>query len=157
MAEASSAEQIREEMANVRRDLNLNYGEVVDIARDMADWRYYVRNYPWAALGLAVAAGYLVVPNRVELIRPDASELLKLARKNKLVVEPKPTAEPKSSVGGAVFNMMASLLVRGAIAYFGQKMGKTAGKETAKAALREEGREEVRQEIREQGPYQYPQ
>ncbi len=136
--EPLSAEQLREEMARVRRDLNLNYGEVVENARDMADWRYYVRRYPWASLGVAAALGYLVVPNRVELIRPDASELLKLAKKNKLVVEPKPSAEPKSSVGGALFNMMASMLVRGAIAYVGQKVGKTAGHETAKAEQREQ-------------------
>ncbi len=141
MSEPLTADQIRDEMAHVRRDLNLNYGEVVDNARDMADWRYYVRSYPWAAIGLGVAVGYLVVPNRTELISPSAEELLKLARKNKLVVEPKPTAEPKSSVGSAVFNMMASMLVRGLISYVGQKAGKTAGKETAKAEQREELRQ----------------
>ncbi len=133
MAEPLSAEQIREEMARVRRELNLNYGEVVENARDMADWRYYVRRYPWASLGVAAALGYLAVPNRVELIRPDASELLKLAKKNKLVVEPKPAAQPKSSVGNALFNMLASMLVRGAIAYMGQKAGKTAGATAAQA------------------------
>jgi hypothetical protein len=144
MSDSATAEQIREQMAQVRRELNLNYGEVVENARDMADWRYYVRNYPWATLGAAVAVGYLVVPNRVQMISPDAGELLKLARKQKLVVEPKPQAEPKSTVGGQVFNMMASMLVRGLLAYAGQKMGKTAGKKTAEA------------EQKSQGQYPYP-
>jgi hypothetical protein len=143
MSEPQSAAQIREQMAEVRRDLNLNYGEVVDNARDLADWRYYVRSYPWASLGIAVALGYLVVPNRVELVSPDAGELLKLAKQNKLVVEPKPRAEPKSNIGGALFTMMANMLVRGLISYAGQKVGKTAGKETAKA------------EEREKSPYPY--
>jgi hypothetical protein len=143
MTQTPSAEELRQQMAQVRRDMNLNYGEVVDHAREMADWRYYVRSYPWAALGVALAAGYLVVPNRTEIISPNAEELLKLAKKNKLVVEPKPTAEPKSSVGGAVFTMLANLLVRGLISYAGQKMGKTAGRETAKAEQRAEAQSQA--------------
>ena len=139
MSNTASAEEIREQMAQVRRELNINYGGVVENARDMADWRYYVRNYPWATLGAAVAIGYLVVPNRVQMIAPDASELLKLARKQKLVVEPKPQAEPKSTVGGQVFNMLASMLTRGLITYAGQKLGKTAGKKTAEADERSQG------------------
>jgi hypothetical protein len=131
MPESISADQIREEMAQVRRDLNVNYGEVVENARDLADWRYYVRNYPWATLAVAATVGYLVVPTRVELIRPDADEILKLARQQKLVVEPKPAAEPKSTVGGALFKLIANTLFRGAIAYAGQNMKKTAARETA--------------------------
>lgn len=142
MPDPVTAEEIRQEMSNVRRDLSLNYGEVVDNARDMADWRYYVRNYPWASLGAAAALGYLVVPNRVEIISPSAEELVKLADKNRLVVERQPTAEPKSGVAGALFTMMANLLVRGLISYAGQKMGKTAGKETAKAEQREQAEAE---------------
>jgi hypothetical protein len=140
MPNTASAEEIREQMAQVRRELNINYGGVVENARNMADWRYYVRNYPWATLGAAVAIGYLVVPNRVQMITPDAKELLKLARKQKLVVEPKPQAEPKSTVGGQVFNMLASMLTRGLIAYAGQKLGKTAGHKTAEAQDREQGK-----------------
>jgi hypothetical protein len=144
MSQSASAEEIRDQMAQVRRELNLNYGEVVENARDLTDWRYYVRNYPWATLGAAVAIGYLVVPNRIQMITPDANELLKLARKQKLVVEPKPQAEPKSTVGGQVFNMLANMLTRGLISYAGQKFGKTAGRKTAQA------------QESSQGPYPFP-
>lgn len=132
MPEPPSAEQIREEMSQVRRDMSLSYGVAVENARDMADWRYYVRNYPWACVGAAAALGYLVVPNRVEIVSPTARELMKLADKNKLVVERQPPAETKG-ISGALFTMLANLLVRGVISYAGQKMGKTAGRETAKA------------------------
>ena len=119
-------------MSQVRREMGLSYGVAVENARDMADWRYYVRNYPWATLGAAALVGYFVVPNRLEIVSPSAKELMKLADKNKLVVERQPPAETKG-ISGALFTMMANLLVRGLISYAGQKMGKTAGKETAKA------------------------
>ncbi|MBW3598050.1 MAG: hypothetical protein KY475_12325 [Planctomycetes bacterium] len=132
MPEPVSADQIREQMSQVRRELGLSYGEAVENARDLANWRYYVRNYPWAALGAAAVIGYLVVPNRLEIVSPSAKELMKLADKNKLVVERQPPAETRG-VSGALFTMMANLLVRGLISYAGQKLGKSTGRETAKA------------------------
>ena len=60
-------------------------------AHNMADIGRYVRAYPWLCVGAAVAAGYLIVPQRSVVIQPDAEALIELARKHKLVVK---TEEP---------------------------------------------------------------
>lgn len=52
-------------MRRVRRELNVEVQEIVEQARDLADWRYYVGRYPWICLGGAAALGYLLVPARV--------------------------------------------------------------------------------------------
>ncbi len=56
------AEEIRREMAEMRRNLDANTTEVLNHAREMTDWRYHVRKYPGLALAAAAALGYLVVP-----------------------------------------------------------------------------------------------
>jgi hypothetical protein len=56
------AEEIRRAMAEVRRDVDANSAEVLNHAREMTDWRYYIRNYPKLSLAAAAAIGYLVVP-----------------------------------------------------------------------------------------------
>jgi hypothetical protein len=38
--------------------------EVVTVASIATDWRSYLRSYPWLAIGVAFASGYLLVPRR---------------------------------------------------------------------------------------------
>jgi hypothetical protein len=60
----SAADDIRRRMADIRSDLHQNMRGVVHEASNVADWRSYVRQRPWLALGLSFTAGYLVVPRR---------------------------------------------------------------------------------------------
>ena len=53
MAEPDRPTQIRHSMAFIRRELNEDMQQVVRSARTLADWRYYIRNYPWACVGVA--------------------------------------------------------------------------------------------------------
>lgn len=55
---------IRRRMDEVRCDLDEDVQEIVEGARGMANWRYYVKAYPWACLGAAIFAGYLIAPRR---------------------------------------------------------------------------------------------
>ena len=55
---------IRQRMEEVRCDLDEDVQDIVEEARDMGQWRYYVRSYPWVCVGAALAAGYLIVPRR---------------------------------------------------------------------------------------------
>lgn len=55
---------IRQRMKEVRQELDEDVQEIVEGARDLRDWRSYVRSYPWVCLGAAVAVGYLIVPRR---------------------------------------------------------------------------------------------
>src|SRR3954451_18668069 len=94
---ASDAEQIQRQMRELRADLREDVQDVVVSAHKMADIGNYVRAYPWLCVGAALAAGYLVVPQRAVVLRPDAEALVELAKKHKLFVN---TAD--SSTGGKV-------------------------------------------------------
>lgn len=63
-ATTNDADEIRQRMAKIRRELHADVRDVVASAEAVTDWRRYIRMYPWAALGLTVAAGYLIVPRR---------------------------------------------------------------------------------------------
>src|SRR5687767_11740821 len=71
-------------MNEVRCDLDEDVQEIVEGARGMGKWRYYVRTYPWVCLGAALAAGYLIVPRRQSGMRPDAQTLAELANQSRL-------------------------------------------------------------------------
>ncbi len=64
----NNADEIRRRMGEIRRDLRREMKGMAANVNAMTDWRQYVRLYPWAALGVAVAVGYLVVPRRYKLL-----------------------------------------------------------------------------------------
>jgi hypothetical protein len=117
VGESTRVAEIRRRMAQIRSDLDEDVEQIVENAKVMADWRHYWRSYPWACLGLAAAVGYLIVPSKLHLIRPDVETLLQLARKNHLVVDPKPKPTPRAGLSGAVIGWLARTAVRGAIGY----------------------------------------
>jgi hypothetical protein len=77
---ADTAEDIQSQMRQVRRELGEDAQEIVDNARILADWKHYVRTYPWICVGVALAAGYFLVPSRSRVIRPDAKTLAEWAK-----------------------------------------------------------------------------
>lgn len=126
-------EEILRQMALIRGNLHHNAEELAENARAMTDWRYYMRSYPWACVGAAVVLGYLVVPNRLHVMSPDVDTLLKLAKKNRLLVKPEPEPQKRGGLVGPLFTFAANTLVRGLISYAGQQMGKAAGYQAAEA------------------------
>jgi len=56
-----SIKAIQKRMKEVRRELG---NDLATSARDITNWRSYVRASPWICLGAAVAIGYLVVPKK---------------------------------------------------------------------------------------------
>jgi len=56
--------EIQRRMAQIRRGLHDEVQQIVVNSKVMTDWRHYVRVYPWASVGAAVAVGYLMVPRR---------------------------------------------------------------------------------------------
>ena len=103
MRSKQQAEEIQRQMAEIRCALHENVTGIVESARAMSDWRYYVRRYPLVSAAAAVALGYLVVPARLEVISPDADTLLKLARKNQLIVKEDPEGRPRGRILGPLF------------------------------------------------------
>lgn len=133
------ADALRLQMASVRgtldenvRGLVENANELAEKARNLTDWRYYVKAAPWGAVGAAAAVGYLLVPRRIQIIQPDADEIAKLAKRHQIVVEHAAKAEAKQ--GGPaqlVMTMLANAMLRAVTAYVSQQAGKAFGQQVA--------------------------
>lgn len=117
---AESATAIQQQMRQVRRELGEDVQEIVDNARTMTDWKHYVRTYPWACVGVALAAGYFVVPTRPQVIRPDAQTLAQWAKDQKVAIEPVAEVRRKATLTGQLMGMATSALLQGGMAVLRQ-------------------------------------
>jgi hypothetical protein len=124
MATASpSAEEIQREMREVRAELRGGMQEIVNQASGLGDWQQYVKAYPWLSLGAAAALGYFLVPSRPVIIRPDAKELMELAKSNRLELEPIAQRKPsRPGLVGTVMNYATSALVQAGMAFATQQL-----------------------------------
>jgi len=116
---------IRQRMKEVRRELDEDVQEIVEGARDLRDWRSYVRSYPWVCLGAAVAAGYLIVPRRSAGAQPDVRTLAELA-KGRVLATSQLSAQRNvwGNARGHVLAVVGDLVLRGVAAYALQQAGK---------------------------------
>src|SRR5207344_3358398 len=91
--------------------------DLVVSANKMTDWTSYVTAYPWLCVGAALAAGYLVVPQRAVIVRPDAEALVELAKKHKLFVNTTDGKPPKKRGGlfGELVGLAAATLLQGGL------------------------------------------
>jgi hypothetical protein len=121
-------ESIRGRMRHLRSDIDRDMENTAATARDMLDWKHYVKTYPWVCLGAAAALGFLIVPKRPAAMSPDLATLTELARTGQLIVEPAPVT--MRGLGGVLLASVANIAVRQAAAYLGQAVGhllETAG------------------------------
>jgi len=82
----------------------------------MTDWQYYVRSYPWICLGAAAAVGYLLVPSRVEVFKPDPQTLAELVRQHQVAVKTEVKPQPSGGLLGGLVNIAAGAALQGASA-----------------------------------------
>jgi hypothetical protein len=135
-----SAEDIQQQMRQVRYELGEDVDEIARNARILADWKHYVRTYPWVCLGVAAAAGFIIVPSRTHIVRPDAKELAAWAKSQKLVIEPASQAKPQTSLMGTLGGMAANALLQGGLAVLRNYL---AGLTAPRPAVRSEVCEDV--------------
>jgi len=114
-------DEIRRQMAQIRRELHEDVQEVVAGAGAVTDWRRYIRMYPWASVGIAAATGYLIVPKRRRNVprditrQADVAEVREaLSRSTRAEPEAKKT---RKSLIGAGLGMLAPLAWRAAQNY----------------------------------------
>ena len=116
-------------MAQIRQRLHQDMQGVVAGAEAAADWKHYVKMYPFVALGLACAAGYLVVPRKRRSVSQTAEKAAQ-AVVDKLTETPvsvpaptyvaAPTIQPvpkKSGIFGSLFGMVTPIVVKAAQNY----------------------------------------
>jgi hypothetical protein len=120
MGGTSAAESIQRRMAQIRRELDETVDEISDQARQLRDWRHYVRSYPWLFAAAALAAGYAIVPERRRVSQIDPQTLAALAGQGQR------KAEARTGFAGSLARValghMGSLLARSAAAYVAQKL-----------------------------------
>jgi hypothetical protein len=131
-AAAPSALEIRRQMSDVRErmcreasDVAIRARQLAGQARELTDWKFYLQRYGRVTLGLCALVGYAIVPRRVEIISPDIKTLEKLAKRQRLVVEPKPSASERRSLLDTALSLGGGMLLRAGLAYAGQRMSET--------------------------------
>jgi hypothetical protein len=117
-------------MQQIRGDIDRDLEEMVESARSMVDWKHYAKTYPWVCLGTAVVLGFLLVPKRSTVLRPDLATLTKLARTGQLVVKP----AAMRGVVDALLTTAANIAVRQATACVGRRVGRLLAAGTDKSA-----------------------
>lgn len=116
---AYSADELREQMARIRTRARRKASRLGEESRQFLDWKHYVRLFPWGSLAVAAAVGFLVVPRRARVVRPDPQELAELVRKNQIAISP-PPAKRRPGILESLVSTAGSMLVRAAVGYFSQ-------------------------------------
>jgi len=121
-ASEGRAEQLRQEMRCIRRELGENVEELVVQAERLMDWRYYVHRYPWASIGVAAFLGYFFVPGRTVVLPANKETIARLVEHIPAAV--KQPDSKKSTLLGTLFSLGAGLLGRAAVGFATQQVQK---------------------------------
>lgn len=140
--EQPTADEVRDRMARVRADLRHSAAQLREDAQSLADWRYYVRRYPWISAAAAGAVGYLIVPRRKEQVTPDPKALAEWARQQRLVVQPQERPAASSGLISSLTSTLGRTLLRSALAYAGQHFGQVLAAKMANAPPGQNGHSE---------------
>jgi len=129
----AQVDEIQKQMREIRSDMKEDVQDLVENARQMGDWKYYVRTYPWACLGLALAAGYFIIPSKLQLIQPDSKALVELAKARQISVNAEIQPKPGGGIAQRLMNMAAGMIVQGGLAVLSgqlshllERVGKTS-------------------------------
>jgi hypothetical protein len=123
---SDEADRIRRQMQNVRQDVGDNVKDIVHGARQLSDWRYYVRRHPWACIGSAFAVGFLAMPGRRKSLPADLQKVVEQLRASGLGVTAA-QATSGSSLAGRLVAMAAPILVRQVLPLVAQYMASAKG------------------------------
>jgi hypothetical protein len=131
MYESPETNVIRQRMEEVRCDLDDDFQEIVEGARDMGDWRSYVKAHPWACLGAAFTVGYLIVPRRPVGMQLSAEAIAELANQSRVPAASQLPA--KGNLRGMLLAFLGPLVLRGVLSYVGQQADKLFATQAAKS------------------------
>ena len=116
MATASNEiDDIRRQMAKIRRELHEDIQNVVAGAEAVTDWRHYVRLYPWTCVSLAVAIGYLIVPKRHRTVVEKVTTVVPVPVEE--AIEAPAKKEKRAGIAGMLFGLLSPIAMRAAQNY----------------------------------------
>ena len=69
-----TADEIQEQMATTRRQIHERSDEVATSTKELTDWRFYVKRYPWVSVTAAAVIGYAIVPGRTKTTDDDPDD-----------------------------------------------------------------------------------
>jgi len=107
---------IQRRMAQIRHEMHQEVQGAVKGAQSLTDWRSLVRNHPWLSLGVAAAAGYLIVPER----RWETPAVVAVDTTPEQVAPAAPRDQPSQPVRsrwstmGTVFSLLVPVALRAA-------------------------------------------
>ncbi|HEX5472857.1 MAG TPA: hypothetical protein VFW73_13280 [Lacipirellulaceae bacterium] len=125
MANQDSADVIRQRMAELRRELSYDVRDVGRSARAMTNLSFYVRQFPWATMAAAVAAGYILVPKKREVVYPDPHTLADLVKHQQVRIDASAAAKESQSVLRTLLVMGLTWAARTGLNYVGQQLAAT--------------------------------
>ena len=100
-----TADEIQEQMATMRRQIHERSDEVVTSTKELTDWLFYVRRYPWVSVTAAAVIGYAIVPGLATTTNGD------------------PDDRGEASEADDLKSMLAGIAKRAAMAHLSRTMG----------------------------------
>lgn len=122
MTHDDEAREVQERMARLRREIADDVEQVTQRAREMTDWTFYVRKFPWAAAALAAAAGFLLVPKKQQVVAPTQDQLEALARSREFAAAATSQLKPSPSMVKGLAATLAAMAGRAALAYISEQI-----------------------------------
>jgi hypothetical protein len=117
----SSAEQLRDEMRQLRSHMDADVESFVENTRGLLDWHSYYQSSPWLFLGAAALTGYLLVPTKARHVTVSIDDLAALAKQRQVVVRDHP-GPAKGSAGSNLTQVVTGLLWKAALAVATQQL-----------------------------------
>lgn len=134
---SNDPEEIRKRMATIRRELVEDAENVVEQAKELANWKNFVAKHPFLTVSAAVAVGFLIVPKRLNVMSPDSKTLEKLASRNRLVVSPKTDVRRQAGTLSPIVSLLAGAILRGGLNMAGQHFSSLLASKTNSSNERE--------------------
>ena len=107
----SEIRTMRQSSSRVRQRLEDDVDHLKDQAHELFDWKHYVRKHPFAAISIAFAAGYFLVPRRRDSAATCVNAETISAADSTPMVEPSPAKSQVRVVGESL--LRSALLITG--------------------------------------------